>query len=68
MHKISFIFGGLLMPFALLSQGLLSNTGNRKLTTLNGNWNYIVDPYETGARPVKELKDFRKIKLNAEET
>lgn len=48
MHKISFIFGCLLMPFAVLSQGLLSNTGNRKMTTLNGNWNYIVDPYETG--------------------
>ena len=38
------------------------------MTTLNGNWNFIVDPYETGSRPEKELKDFRKMKLNTGET
>ncbi len=40
-----FIF---LLPMAVISQGLLINTTNRNITTLNGNWNYIVDPYETG--------------------
>lgn len=38
----------LLLPMAVISQGLLINTTNRNITTLNGNWNYIVDPYETG--------------------
>ncbi len=27
---------------------LIQNTLNRKTTSLNGKWNYIVDPYETG--------------------
>ena len=26
----------------------LSNVANRKCTSLNGKWNYIIDPYETG--------------------
>ena len=30
------------------NQGLLSNVPNRKTTSLNGVWNYIVDPYQTG--------------------
>ncbi|PWB27968.1 glycoside hydrolase family 2 protein [Flavobacterium sp. HTF] len=30
------------------SQGLISNVPNRNTTSLNGVWNYIVDPYETG--------------------
>lgn len=38
----------LLLPTTLLSQGLLINTSNRNVTSLNGNWNYIIDPYETG--------------------
>ena len=29
---------------------LIQNTSNRKTTSLNGNWHYIVDPYETGYR------------------
>jgi beta-glucuronidase len=37
-----------LLPIALLSQELLINIGNRNTTSLNGSWNYIVDPYETG--------------------
>ncbi|MDP2089433.1 MAG: glycoside hydrolase family 2 TIM barrel-domain containing protein [Flavobacteriaceae bacterium] len=40
--------GFLLLPIMALSQVLLINTSNRNSTTLNGNWNYIVDPYETG--------------------
>jgi beta-glucuronidase len=46
MKKI--FLGFLLLPAALFSQQLLINTPNRNTTTLNGNWNYIVDPYETG--------------------
>lgn len=30
------------------SQNLISNVPNRNTTSLNGVWNYIVDPYETG--------------------
>jgi len=41
--KILFI-----LPFIGLSQDLLINTSNRNITTLNGTWHYIVDPYETG--------------------
>ncbi len=37
-----------LLPFIGLSQDLLINTSNRNVTTLNGTWHYIVDPYETG--------------------
>jgi len=38
----------LLIPFFGLSQDLLINTASRNVTTLNGTWHYIVDPYETG--------------------
>jgi len=37
-----------LIPLIGLSQDLLINTSNRNVTTLNGTWHYIVDPYETG--------------------
>lgn len=30
------------------AQNLLINTGTRNVSSLNGTWNYIVDPYETG--------------------
>ncbi len=48
MYKLKIILCFLLLPMAVLSQGLLINTANRSTVTLNGNWNYIVDPYETG--------------------
>ncbi|MFA6434595.1 MAG: glycoside hydrolase family 2 TIM barrel-domain containing protein [Elusimicrobiales bacterium] len=35
-------------PAAALPQELLTNVENRRLTSLDGPWNYIVDPYETG--------------------
>jgi len=38
----------LLLPFYALSQGLITNTAGRNTTSLDGEWNYIVDPYETG--------------------
>ncbi|MFZ1751317.1 MAG: glycoside hydrolase family 2 TIM barrel-domain containing protein [Saprospiraceae bacterium] len=38
----------LLIPVALSSQDLIINTKNRNITSLNGDWSYIVDPYENG--------------------
>lgn len=39
----------LLTSFAIgQSQGLISNVPNRNTTSLNGVWNYIIDPYQTG--------------------
>lgn len=37
-----------LLPLFGGAQNLLINTPNRNTTTLNGSWNYIIDPYETG--------------------
>lgn len=48
MFKAKIVSGLILLPFSLLAQGLLVNTVNRNITSLNGNWNYIVDPYENG--------------------
>ncbi|MBK9485269.1 MAG: beta galactosidase jelly roll domain-containing protein [Chitinophagaceae bacterium] len=48
MKKCIVISGFLLLPALLMSQGLLINTQNRVTTSLNGLWNYITDPYETG--------------------
>lgn len=48
MYKPKLFFGLLILPVTLLSQGLLINTTNRNSTSLNGEWNYIIDPYETG--------------------
>lgn len=39
----------LLLPFILFAQNeLITNTANRAVTSLNGDWHYIVDPYENG--------------------
>lgn len=48
MHRIKTVIAFILLPIGLLSQGLLINTANRNIISLNGNWNYIVDPFETG--------------------
>ena len=48
MRRIKIFIGFILLPVALLSQNLLINSSNRNSTSLNGNWHYIVDPYETG--------------------
>ncbi|MFH1000461.1 MAG: glycoside hydrolase family 2 TIM barrel-domain containing protein [Bacteroidota bacterium] len=37
-----------LIPIIAIPQDFIINTSNRVNTTLNGNWNYIIDPYETG--------------------
>jgi len=38
----------LLLPLLASAQDLLTNISNRHIVSLNGAWNYIVDPYETG--------------------
>jgi len=38
----------LLLPLFCFSQELITNVLNRTSTSLNGEWNYIVDSYETG--------------------
>lgn len=48
MRKFIVITGLVLLPALLLSQDLIMNTQSRATTNLNGAWNYIVDPYETG--------------------
>lgn len=35
-------------PFLAISQNLITNTVNRNISSLNGTWDYIIDPYETG--------------------
>ncbi len=37
-----------LTTIAVTAQVVLQNIPNRNKTTLNGRWNYIIDPYETG--------------------
>ena len=34
--------------YAQTWQNLITNIENRQVTTLNGMWKYIVDPYESG--------------------
>ena len=38
----------LLLPLIVASQNLIINVSNRNTTSLNGTWNTIIDPYETG--------------------
>ncbi len=48
-HRITFlVLFVALLPHAVISQSLITNVFNRQTTSLNGTWNYIVDPYETG--------------------
>lgn len=60
----SFNFIFLILPFFGFSQDLITNVQNRDATSLNGEWNYIVDPYETGYysfhhNVYDQLKDFQ---------
>ena len=60
MKKISLLlFVSLWSLVALSQENLISNTGARKSFSLNGKWEYIVDPYETGFYDYryKELKE-----------
>jgi len=60
MQKITLVLLALLCCTGLFAQNnLISNTGARKSLSLNGKWQYIVDPYETGFYDYryKELKE-----------
>ncbi len=48
MGKLLFFCALLGWPVSMQAQGLITNVMNRQVTSLNGKWNYIVDPYETG--------------------
>ena len=49
MHQLKTIVLLLMVPlFVQSQQPLITNTAGRNTTSLNGQWNYIVDPYETG--------------------
>lgn len=45
-----FVISLLFLPVSsgIYAQDILQNSLNRKSTTLNGKWHYIIDPYETG--------------------
>ncbi|MCP2028266.1 beta-glucuronidase [Flavobacterium sp. HSC-32F16] len=47
MKKLIILFL-LISSFIGQSQDLISNVSNRNTTSLNGVWNYIIDPYQTG--------------------
>jgi beta-glucuronidase len=44
MAALLFVYAGLIYP----QENLIVNASNRSAVSLNGKWNYIVDPYETG--------------------
>lgn len=48
MKKTKTVLLILFLPAIVFSQGPIVNTSNRHFISLNGDWNYIVDPYETG--------------------
>jgi len=59
MRKLIFIIGCLLTCAIVHAQdSLITNIGARKSLSLNGTWQYIVDPYETG------FYDYRYKELN----
>lgn len=45
-HLITFVL--LVIAFSVSAAQLITNIPGRKTLTLNGKWNYIIDPYETG--------------------
>ena len=48
MVRLKIFLAFIVLPISALAQGLLINAANRNSVSLNGDWNYIVDPYETG--------------------
>jgi beta-glucuronidase len=51
MHKqILFLFISIVSVKAFSQQPLITNISSRKTQSLNGKWQYITDPYETGYR------------------
>jgi beta-glucuronidase len=53
------VFGSLLVPLISQSQTLLiQNPHSRDHQALNGNWHYVVDPYDTGYRNHRNWQPF----------
>jgi beta-glucuronidase len=50
MQKLLFIVFALLVSATGFSQALITDLPSRKTVSLNGKWQYIIDPYETGFR------------------
>ena len=48
MVRLKIFLAFIVLPISALAQGLLINAAKRNSVSLNGDWNYIVDPYETG--------------------
>ncbi len=48
LFKIFFVFAYFLSNSGWAQQAPFINVLNRKITSLNGKWNYIVDPYDNG--------------------
>ena len=57
-----FLINVLFAPFTIAQENLITNVQTRKSFSLNGKWQYIVDPYETGFYDYrfKELKENNK--------
>ena len=50
MQKLFFLVFASLLSITTFSQELITDIASRKTVSLNGKWQYIVDPYETGFR------------------
>lgn len=51
----------LLVPFQFHAQELLTSVHQRDTYSLNGEWQYIVDPYETGYYDYRFKESMKKI-------
>ena len=62
LHFILFLFLLNCVKLVFAQEALITNAYNREATSLNGDWSYIVDPYENGfynyrLQPFEEQKD-----------
>lgn len=46
--KLTILLACTCFPRLAVTQDLIMNASGRNFISLNGNWNYIIDPYETG--------------------
>ncbi len=61
MKKVTTLFINLFILSCFINgQSLISNVYNRNILSLNGKWNYIIDPYESG------FYDYRYMAFDAE--
>jgi len=58
MYKFLIICVFAIYAFPIFSQNdLIGNVYNREVTSLNGDWKYIIDPYENGYYNYSKPKD-----------